>query len=105
MLAVATFMAAATMPGQTVMAALFNDSYRQALDLSITQLSAAYTIGTLLAAVPISWVGRMANRHGLRLVTGIVMLGFALALVLLSQARRRRRRSASRSGFPMAGIR
>jgi MFS transporter, OFA family, oxalate/formate antiporter len=87
MLGVAVLMAVATMPGQTVIAALFNDSYRQALDLSITQLSAAYTIGTLLAAVPISWVGRMADRHGLRLVTGVVAIAFALALLLLSQVR------------------
>jgi MFS transporter, OFA family, oxalate/formate antiporter len=86
MLGVAVLMAAATMPGQTVIAALFNDSYRQALDLSITELSAAYTVGTLLAALPISWVGRMADRHGLRLVTGFVAIGFALSLTLLAQA-------------------
>ena len=87
MLGVAVLMAAATMPGQTVIVSLFNDSYRQALGLSITELSVAYTIGTLFAALPISWVGRMADRHGLRLVTGGVVLAFALALGLLSQVR------------------
>jgi MFS transporter, OFA family, oxalate/formate antiporter len=85
MLGIAVLLAIATMPGQTVIAALFNDSYRGELDLSITELSAAYTIGTLLAAIPITWVGRLADRHGLRVVIGAVASLFALALVMLSR--------------------
>jgi len=86
MLGVAVLMAAATMPGQTVLVSLFNSSYRDAMGLSVTQLSLAYTVGTLLAALPVPWIGRMADRHGLRLVTAAVSLGFALSLVFLSTA-------------------
>jgi MFS transporter, OFA family, oxalate/formate antiporter len=85
MLGIAVLLAVATMPGQTVLVALFNDSYRGELDLSITELSAAYTIGTLLAALPITWVGRLADRHGLRVVTAAVASLFVLALVALSR--------------------
>jgi MFS transporter, OFA family, oxalate/formate antiporter len=87
MLGVAVLMAMATMPGQTVLVSLFNESYRNELGISVTQLSAAYTVGTLLAALPISWVGRMADRFGLRLLTALVSVGFALALLYLTQVR------------------
>lgn len=86
MLGVAVLMAAATMPGQTVLVSLFNSSYRASLGLSVTQLSLAYTLGTLLAALPVPWIGRLADRHGLRVVTAWVSLGLALSLVFLSFA-------------------
>jgi MFS family permease len=66
MLGVAVLMAAATMPGQTVLMALFNASIRESLGLSIGQISAAYTIGTILASLPLPLVGRIADTLGLR---------------------------------------
>ena len=86
MLGVALLMALATMPTQTVVISLFNDSLRTAAGLNIEQLSRAYTIGTILAALPLPWVGRMADRFGLRIVTGIVAVACAGSLLLLTQA-------------------
>ena len=85
MLGVAIAMAVATMPSQTVVVSIFNDSFRSAAGLNIEELSRAYTFGTILAAFPLPWVGRMADRHGLRRVTAIVALACAASLVLLSQ--------------------
>lgn len=86
MLGVAIAMAVATMPTQTVVVSIFNDSFRSAAGLSIEELSRAYTIGTILAAFPLPWVGRMADKHGLRIVTAIVAVSCAASLVLVSRA-------------------
>ena len=71
MLGVAVLMAAATMPGQTVLMALFNASIRESLGLSIEQISGAYTIGTIIASLPLPLVGRIADRLGLRRRLGL----------------------------------
>ncbi len=85
MLGVAVLMAVATMPTQTVVVSLFNDSLRTSLELDVEQLSRAYTFGTILAAFPLPWIGRMADRHGLRLVTGVVACGCAASVAMLTQ--------------------
>jgi len=85
MLGVAVLMAVATMPTQTVVVSIFNDSLRGALSLDVEQLSRAYTIGTIAAAFPLPWVGRMADRHGLRTVTLLAALGAAASVALLSR--------------------
>ncbi|MEM9560318.1 MAG: MFS transporter, partial [Planctomycetota bacterium] len=86
MLGVAILMALATMPGQTVIVSIFNTPLREKLGLSVTQLSGAYMVGTILAALPLPLVGKLADRFGVRIVTGVVAVLFALSLVLLSQA-------------------
>lgn len=86
MLAIAIAMAIATMPGQTVLVALYNNPIRESLGLSITQISAAYTIATIIAALPLPLVGRMADRLGLRLTVAAVSLSFVASLVLLREA-------------------
>jgi MFS family permease len=86
MLGVAILMAVATMPTQTVIVSLFNESFRVALDTDLAELSLAYTVGTILAALPLPWIGRMADRYGLRVVTAAVALACAASLVLLSRA-------------------
>jgi len=86
MLGVAIAMAVATMPSQTVVVSLFNDSFRTAAGLNVEQLSRAYTIGTILAAFPLPWVGRMADRHGLRKVTAVVVVALAASLLLITRA-------------------
>ncbi len=85
MLGVAIAMAVATMPTQTVVVSIFNDSLRTALGLDVEELSRAYTFGTILAAFPLPWIGRMADRHGLRIVTGFVACGCASAVAMLTQ--------------------
>ena len=86
MLGMAVLMAAATMPGQTVLMALFNASIRESLGLSIEQISGAYTIGTIIASLPLPLVGRIADRLGLRRTIGGVVVGFIGALLLLREA-------------------
>ncbi|MCA9303451.1 MAG: MFS transporter [Phycisphaerales bacterium] len=86
MLGVAVLLALATMPSQTVIVSLFNASYREKLGLSVADLSLAYTIGTLVAAVPLSWVGRAADRFGIRVVAGTIVVAYTLALMFLTIA-------------------
>lgn len=86
MLAVAIGMALATMPSQTVLVALWNEPIRRDLGLSLTSISAAYSIGTIIAALPLTFVGRIADRMGLRFTVGIVSLAYASAFVLLREA-------------------
>jgi len=85
MLGVAVAMAIATMPTQTIVVSIFNDSLRTALSIDVEELSRAYTIGTIAAAFPLPWVGRMADRYGLRIVTGIVCVGCAASVAMLTQ--------------------
>jgi MFS family permease len=87
MVPIAVITMVCTLPGQTIVVSQFNDSIRGALGLSLSQISLAYLIGTSLAALPLTLVGRAADRFGLRIVLGIVATCFALALVLLGQAR------------------
>lgn len=76
-----------TLPGQTILVSQFNEPIRAALDLSLREISLAYLIGTSLAALPLTLVGKAADRFGLRVVVGVVALSFTLALCLLGQAR------------------
>jgi len=79
-------MAIATMPGQTVLVSLWKEPVRESLGLSLTSVSAAYSIGTILAALPLPWVGRFADRFGLRLTVGLVATLFTVSLLLLREA-------------------
>jgi MFS family permease len=79
-------MAFASMPGQTVLVALWKEPAREALGLSLTSVSAAYSIATIIASLPLPWIGRLADKIGLRLTVGMVAVGFVLSLVLLREA-------------------
>ncbi|GAB4544097.1 MAG: MFS transporter [Phycisphaerales bacterium] len=81
MLVVAIFMAAATMPGQTVLVSLYKDRIGEDLGLDLTRVALAYMIGTILAGFPLPLVGRLADRFGLRITVFGVALAFAGALV------------------------
>ncbi len=85
MLAVAIAMALATMPGQTVLVSLWKEPIRESLGLSLASVSAAYSIGTIVAAFPLPWVGRLADRFGLRVTVALVTIAFALSLLLLRE--------------------
>ena len=74
-----------TLPAQTILVSQFNTPIREALGLSLNQISLAYLIGTSLAALPLTLVGQAADRFGLRVVLGWVVVAFALALGLLGQ--------------------
>jgi OFA family oxalate/formate antiporter-like MFS transporter len=69
-------------PGQTFGIAAFNESFRTSLRLTHGELTGAYMLGTLLAALPLSFVGLMMDRHGIRRVTMVVVLLLGLACCL-----------------------
>jgi MFS transporter, OFA family, oxalate/formate antiporter len=75
----------ATSPGQTIMISVFNPSLRDALDISLSQLTAAYMIGTLLAALPQPYLGYWMDRLGIRSVLMIVVSALGLACIFISQ--------------------
>ncbi len=77
----------ATAPGQTVVVSQFNESFTTSLGLSATTLSTAYLVGTVAAAVPLTFVGAVADRFGPRRVMFVIAVLFGLACVATGQAR------------------
>jgi MFS family permease len=75
-----------TSPGQTFMVSVFNPSFRETLDLSLTQLTGAYMFGTFLASLPQSYIGVWADRLGIRKVLITIVSLFSLACVFISRA-------------------
>jgi MFS family permease len=75
----------ATSPGQTFTVSVFNPSFREALNLSHTQLTGAYLWGTLIASLPQPYIGTLMDRFGIRrAMFGIVIL-FTLACLFIAQ--------------------
>ncbi len=85
MLPIAMLAAIATSPGQTYGVSIFNESIRTALGLSHSQLTGAYMVGTLLAALPQSYIGSLTDRFGIRQVMFVVVVLFGLACMFLAQ--------------------
>jgi MFS family permease len=79
MIPVAMLLQIATSPGQTFAVSAFTPYLRESLALNDSQLSLAYMLGTLLAALPLMLVGPLSDRYGLR---GISLI----AIVMLSAA-------------------
>jgi len=68
--------------GQTYGISVFNPSLQQSLGISLSALSGAYTVGTLAAALPQSFIGSLMDRFGIRKTTlGIVLLLGAACLL------------------------
>jgi MFS family permease len=83
--------AAMTAPGQTAAVSVFTDPLIAALDISRTQLSTSYLIGTLLGAAAMPWVGRGLDRWGVRpmmigvgALFGAVLIGIGFATSLFT---------------------
>ena len=53
-----------TSPGQTYGVAVFNPYLREALGLSNSELSGAYMAGTVLASLPLTYIGALMDRYG-----------------------------------------
>ena len=75
---------ALTAPGQTVGVSVFVDELIPALDLTRSEVSTAYLVGTLTGALAMPFVGRWIDRYGVRLVMAGVGVGFGAALVGMS---------------------
>lgn len=75
----------ATSPGQTFGVSIFNPHIRADLGLSHSEISGAYMVGTLLASLPMVYVGSLMDRYGpRRILLGVVVL-FGLACVGMSR--------------------
>lgn len=88
MLPVAILATAATIPGQTLGVSIFNSSFQSALGVSVSQLTGAYMIGTLIAAVPQPFIGGLMDRFGIRrvMIIAVLMLGIACIYTAIIQS-------------------
>lgn len=76
-----------TSPGQTYGISVFIPHLREALGLSQSGLSGAYMLGTLLASLPMTYVGHLMDRYGpRRALMGVVVL-FGLTCLGMTQVR------------------
>jgi len=65
--------------GQTFFISLFNPELRQTFGLSHGEIGALYSIGTLLSAATVIWLGKLIDHTNLRSYTGFVTVGLAIA--------------------------
>lgn len=86
MLPIATVGLMATAPAQTYGVSTFNESLRTSLGLSHSELSGAYMLGTLLAAVPLTYVGALFDRHGIQKATFAASLALGMACLVTAAA-------------------
>jgi MFS family permease len=80
----ATITAAMTGPGQTIGVSVFVDPLIGDLNLTRSQVSTAYLIGTLLGALALPSVGHWVDRIGARRAMSFIGLGFGAGLVVMS---------------------
>jgi MFS family permease len=69
-------------PGQTFGFTYFNPWLRRSLGLSQTELSATYLLATLLAALPLGFVGALADRVGLKRSMLVTVAAMGVACLL-----------------------
>lgn len=74
----------ATSPGQSFTVSLFLDFFIEDFGLDRTTASSLYGLGTFIAALTLTWVGRKLDLHGNRRMGVVVGLLFAIVLVLCS---------------------
>ncbi len=75
MVPVAVIAQAVTGVGQTYGVSVFNPSLLETLDISLSALTGAYMVGTLLASLPQAYIGSLMDRFGIRRVmTAVVIL-------------------------------
>ena len=72
-----------TIPGQTMGMAVFTDYLIDELELTRTQLSTAYLLGTVSSSLLLTSAGRLYDRHGARtmLVTASIALGLCVLYI------------------------
>jgi MFS family permease len=84
MLPLAMLMQIGTSPGQTFAISAFTPALLESLQLSESRLALAYMLGTLCAAVPLSVVGPVSDRFGLRWTSLVVVLALSATCYLIS---------------------
>lgn len=83
-LALATLTGALTGPGQTIGVSVFVDHLIEDLSLSRSQVSTAYLVGTLVAALGLPMVGQRIDAIGVRKAMTVIGFAFGLALVAMA---------------------
>lgn len=76
----------ASLPGQTIGVGTFTEPVREALGLSLPQISVAYFVGTFISSLFIRKAGEWFDKYGARWLAVFAALGLALSLYLCSQA-------------------
>jgi MFS family permease len=84
MVVFASIALALTGPGQTAGLSVFVDPLINDLDITRTQLTAAYMIGTLVGAMALPWIGRGIDAYGVRKAMAVIGLVFGASLLGLS---------------------
>ncbi len=84
MMVFASLALALTGPGQTAGISVFVDPLISDLDISRTQLTIAYMVGTLIGATSLPYIGRGIDRFGVRKAMAIIGLVFGVSLVAIS---------------------
>ena len=75
----------ATTPGQTYGISAFNTYLKDSLRITDSQLTGAYMLGTLLACLPMSLIGALMDRHGIRRTMAVVVILFGCACIFISR--------------------
>lgn len=70
--------------GQTFFISLFNPQLRDAFSLSHGEIGGLYFLGTLLSAITVIWLGKLIDQTNLKLYTGLVTIGLAIACLIMS---------------------
>lgn len=81
---VATLGVLASSPGQSFTVSLFIDRYIEDFSIGRTGISGLYGLGTFLAALSLTYVGQLIDRHGYRRMGILISSSFGVVLVLLS---------------------
>ncbi len=81
MVAFASITGAMTGPGQTIGVSVFIDHFIGDLGISRSEVSTAYLVGTLGAALVLPLIGNRIDRIGVRRATTMIAIAFGIALV------------------------
>lgn len=81
---VATLGSIATAPAQSFTVSLFIDSFIADFNLDRTTVSTLYSLGTLVAAFSLTWIGRQIDRYGNRRMGVFIAAFFVVTLLLFS---------------------
>lgn len=87
MVALSALMLGLTGPGQTVGISVFVDPMMATLDLTRSQVSTAYLIGTMAGAFALPRIGRALDDHGTRTTLTAIAVGFSAALAAMAGVR------------------
>jgi sugar phosphate permease len=72
-----------TSPGQTFAVSIFIEYFINDLGISRSLVSTLYTVGTLIGSFALPLVGRRIDRHGPRVMVGIIATLFGLACIYM----------------------